>query len=136
MLKLGDSYFRLLEVKPFRTKVATALVVFTIGDVIAQFYEQNVDKAIMIRYNELKWDYMRTLHIASFGAGVTSWLHIWWGFLDKIVEKHVVSAVNHHYTNALSNVAIDQLIGSPVFNIFFFSSQSLLQVCSITMIQF
>ena len=49
-----------------------------------------------------------------------------WGYLDKTIERYI-SDKTHHYSNAFMKVFLDQLIGSPLFNIIFFSSQHLLQ---------
>jgi protein Mpv17 len=135
-MKILSRYFQLLDSKPYRTKIATALIIFSVGDVSAQYYEH--DCAVTKRCSSsvsvsgctdipFEWDERRTLGIATFGVGVTSWLHVWWGFLERAVEKQIVSAVSHRFVNAAVKVSIDQLIGSPLFNVFFFSSQSLLQ---------
>lgn len=130
-MRLINKYFQLLEIRPFRTKVATAVVIFAVGDVSAQYFEHYSALKVERKYNcsigPFAWDCLRTLRIVTFGVGVTSWLHVWWGFLERTVEKHVISAVSHRYKNAFVKVFLDQLIGSPLFNVFFFSSQSILQ---------
>jgi len=130
-MKLLSKYFQLLESKPYRTKIATAFVIFSVGDVSAQYYEHNSGRGLVngkiLTTLPFEWDEYRTLRIVTFGVGVTSWLHVWWGFLEKSIEKHIISAGTHRYGNAFVKVAIDQLVGSPLFNAFFFSSQSLLQ---------
>lgn len=61
-----------------------------------------------------------------FGGVVTCWLHVWWNFLERAVEKHI-RAATHHYANALTKVFFDQSLGAPLFNVMFFSSQQLMQ---------
>lgn len=95
--------------------------------VIAQVYENashNNFKGNI--FKEFAWDPSRTLRITVFGGIVTVWLHGWWNYLERVVEKRI-SAKTHHYSNALTKVFLDQAIGAPIFNILFFTSQQVMQ---------
>lgn len=95
--------------------------------VIAQVYENAVHHKF--KENPLvnfAWDPIRTMRITVFGGIVTFWLHGWWNFLEKVVEKRI-SAKTHHYSNALTKVFLDQSLGAPIFNTLFFTSQQLMQ---------
>mmetsp|Transcript_14832 Transcript_14832/g.16782 ORF Transcript_14832/g.16782 Transcript_14832/m.16782 type:complete len:155 (-) Transcript_14832:627-1091(-) len=142
-------YIALLEKSPIKTKAASAVVLFSISDIIAQAYEyaeKDQTWSVQRNYFEDKpsgtkvrltsgsnfdlvsgfyndYSPRRTLRIAAFGCAITVWLHGWWGFLETFVEKRVISASLSHYKNAAVKVFFDQSIGAPIYNIGFFGSQ-------------
>jgi hypothetical protein len=126
-MNLLQRYFALLERRPLPTKIASALVIFSTSDVIAQVYENAEHHKFKGNpLQEFTWEPTRTMRITVFGGIVTVWLHGWWNLLERVIEKRI-SSKTHHYANALTKVFFDQALGAPVFNTLFFTSQQLMQ---------
>ena len=98
-------YFTLLEKRPIKTKAASAVVLFSISDIIAQAYEYAENEKLLIGAGQSNSfeenqtgtkvalppgstfelfsgfcnDYSpkRTLRIAAFGCAITVWLVCW-----------------------------------------------------------
>lgn len=133
-MKLLAKYFSVLHRHPFRTKVISSICIFSFADFMTQIYEFNTKK--LKSASHFSWDYARTGRMTIFGGLITSWIHVWWGYLDRTVEKYISEQTNH-YANTFTKVFLDQIIGSPLFNIAFFSSQHILQgkPCDQTLIE-
>ena len=141
-------YFDVLEKKPLLVKVISAIAIFSVADIAAQVYEQvtecskqnnspiqPMEESCSVRIPfppevNLSWDVQRTGRMAAFGGIVNIWIHGWWGLLERQLER-VISSKAKRYQNAAVKVLIDQSIGSPVFNVIFFSSQKAMEGCDL-----
>ncbi|KAL9648565.1 hypothetical protein ABK040_012224 [Willaertia magna] len=114
---IGSWYFHQLQHRPIVTKSVSAALLVGAGDLLTQTIQHE-------RHHELKFDFERTLKMASFGlfmVGPT--LHLWYKFLDKYIAKKYPSGYiptkKEKILNATRQMAVDQLGFSP-FSLFQF----------------
>lgn len=114
--RIWQSYSRCMEAHPLKTKLAIASGVFSSGDYAAQKYEAKEEDI----------DYKRVLRQTVFGVGITCWLHLWWGILERKAEK-IISAKVTRAGNTAIKVATDQTFGAGVFNAAYFFSLPIME---------
>lgn len=121
-LSLWRFYGRSLEKQPLLTKAFMASFIFFASDSATQYLlpsennltPSNVDDDTVGDDVEWRWDPSRALSGAGFGVVATTWLHYWWGFLETTLGR-AIPAQRYRLANTLTKVAIDQLLGAPVY---------------------
>jgi len=105
MSAIWAQYNKLLAAQPLFTKACTSLTGFTLGDILAQKFVNDDNKA---------YDVMRTVRLGSFGFLVHGTLgHYFYGMLDAKMPGTAPATV-------VKKVAIDQLLTNPIFGLIFF----------------
>lgn len=104
-----DGYTRSLSARPLATKATMAAFIFFCSDSATQYLMRDSSDD-----GKFVWDPSRALSGSAFGIVATTWMHGWWGFLEKFVGARVPVA-NYRLANALTKVAIDQCVGAPLY---------------------
>ncbi|KAE8316757.1 hypothetical protein BDV39DRAFT_165833 [Aspergillus sergii] len=131
--KLGRSYSRIQERRPYATQFWSSIVVYLCGDLSAQLLFPSDNKSVKDTARENPesedndaatsgggYDPWRTLRHLTVGAGSSIPSYNWFMFL------------HHHFNFAskflsiLTKVCVQQAVFTPVFNTYFFSVHSLL----------
>ena len=103
-----EAYSDALYRRPLVVKASMAATIFAGSDVALQSYTSE---------DEVDWS--RAARGSAFGAGITAWLHVWWGFLETAVEARVPAA-RYRLANTLCKVAADQSFGASVYTFCYF----------------
>ncbi|KAL4779634.1 hypothetical protein BJX76DRAFT_340247 [Aspergillus varians] len=142
--RLGRSYSRLQERKPYTTQVCSSIVIYLCGDLSAQFFfpdnssrtaqqttdsesgqGSNGDGAVEEGGGGGGYDPWRTMRHLTVGIGSSIPSYNWFNFL------------HHHFNftskflSILTKVIVQQAVFTPVFNTYFFSVHSLLSGASV-----
>mmetsp|Transcript_11286 Transcript_11286/g.10920 ORF Transcript_11286/g.10920 Transcript_11286/m.10920 type:complete len:298 (-) Transcript_11286:2306-3199(-) len=106
---LLDSYGKLLEISPIKTKIVTSAIIGALGDSIIQMYESTKTKK---RFN------FRRLVVFSTVTGlyIAPFLHVWLDYLNVLPFLSKLG----NFQKAFSMLLIDQTIGAIAINIGFF----------------
>ncbi|KAF7597525.1 hypothetical protein BBP40_000003 [Aspergillus hancockii] len=134
--KLGRSYSRLQERRPYATQFWSSIVVYLCGDLSAQLLFPSDNKPVKDTAREASktgseddnaetsggggYDPMRTLRHLTVGAGSSIPSYSWFMFL----HNHFNFASK--FLSILTKVVVQQAVFTPVFNTYFFSVHSLL----------
>lgn len=138
--KLWAHYCEALQHRPLLTKASMASVIFFTSDSITQYIlrvrddeteEESVDQNDNDERNEsiFRWDGGRAVSAACFGVASTSFLHAWWGFLERVVGARI-SPVTHRITNTAVKVLLQQTIGAPFYIYSYFVITNFVHYCS------
>ncbi|KLP00665.1 Uncharacterized protein Y057_11223 [Fusarium fujikuroi] len=107
------AYARAQNKSPYKTQVATAVVIYIAGDLSAQYVSGN------------EYDPVRTLRNAVIGCVAAIPNYKWFMFLSH----------NFNYSSRLlslaTKVTVGQVVFTPIFNTYFFGAQALLSGCDI-----
>ncbi|GMI60625.1 hypothetical protein ScalyP_jg8183 [Parmales sp. scaly parma] len=128
------AYQHALQKNPYQVKVASAVVIFSIGDLLAQLYPQFVkqkENHEKITPSLYTIDAKRTLVTVSYGVFLTTSVHHWWQFLEPRVNR-LVDPVKSKLSNAFVKVALDQSVGAQFVNMGFFAIQGAMGSGSVT----
>ncbi|KAG7365205.1 Mpv17 / PMP22 family protein [Nitzschia inconspicua] len=106
--RLWERYTLALVARPLFVKGSTASFIFFVSDSITQQLSTSRDN------HQNTYDLARAGSGAVFGVVATGWLHYWWNFLEVAVGKRI-PVVTHRFTNTVTKVAIDQLVGAPIY---------------------
>lgn len=123
--RLWTSYTEQLKNNPLTTKGTTAAMIFLVSDVGTQYishkaqFHENINsdprkKSSSQNGGTFVVDFQRAFSGAAFGIFGTSWIHYWWGFLEKAVEIRLPVA-RYKLQNTLVKVALDQALAAPVY---------------------
>ncbi|KAL5597260.1 hypothetical protein FOBRF1_011053 [Fusarium oxysporum] len=108
-----QAYARAQNKSPYKTQVATAVVIYIAGDLSAQYVSGN------------EYDPVRTLRNAVIGCVAAIPNYKWFMFLSH----------NFNYSSRLlslaTKVTVGQVVFTPIFNTYFFGAQALLSGCDI-----
>ncbi|KAF5230975.1 hypothetical protein FANTH_13589 [Fusarium anthophilum] len=108
-----QAYARAQNKNPYKTQVATAVVIYIAGDLSAQYVSGN------------EYDPVRTLRNAVIGCVAAIPNYKWFMFLSH----------NFNYSSRLlslaTKVTVGQVVFTPIFNTYFFGAQALLSGCDI-----
>ena len=77
VVQLWNSYTNSLQTNPLRTKMTAAALIFFTSDSVTQHMMDP----------EEPWDFSRASSGAVFGAVATCYLHVWWNFLERSLER-------------------------------------------------
>jgi hypothetical protein len=150
MSRLLSKYLNILAIHPYKTKVATGIVVFSLGDSICQLGEQlnwvaikaslppplggddngtkegggSFSRAVIIP-DHFEFDPQRTLSIAAFAIAGNTFMHFWWQVLEVRANK-IFDPVSSRFKNAAFKMVVDQALGAPVYNGLFFAIQGVI----------
>lgn len=119
-------YCNALEKRPLLTKASMASVIFFVSDSVTQFllhegYNDTTDDDDDDSNNNdtlsFQWDAARAVSAANFGVLSTTFLHYWWGFLEKAVGAVLVPGVStkSRMANTAAKVLIHQSMGAPFY---------------------
>lgn len=103
-----NGYASALNSRPLMTKTAAATLIFFTSDTVTQYLTSEGDTAAF------SFNPSRAASGAAFGVVATSWLHYWWGFLERVVEARLPVA-RYRLGNTLTKVFLDQAIGAPLY---------------------
>ncbi|KAJ1468782.1 hypothetical protein T484DRAFT_1920083 [Baffinella frigidus] len=116
-----SAYLGLLHAHPLGTKVVTAAVLSTAGDVIAQQLtcrreQRKLPAVLRGKLTRSKWDLKRTMMFAAFGGFYTGAVqHVWFGLLNSPAVAQLLPAFGTSgVSQALARVLINQLIVTPL----------------------
>ena len=109
-----------LEARPLRVKIASAVVIFSTGDLGTQ---------CLVERRSI--DLTRTARMAAFGGLVTAWVHCWWNVLEPLAAS-VFHPQTRRLRNTVLKVACDQTFGAGSFNVIFFTQTALMEGCGIS----
>ncbi|KAE8391057.1 hypothetical protein BDV23DRAFT_154003 [Aspergillus alliaceus] len=137
--KLGRSYSRIQERRPYATQFWSSIVVYLCGDLSAQLMFPSDSKSIKETVQENSepggednaattsggYDPWRTLRHLTVGAGSSIPSYNWFMFL----HNHFNFASK--FLSILTKVVVQQALFTPVFNTYFFSVHSLLSGATI-----
>jgi protein Mpv17 len=101
------TYCTALEKQPLLTKASMASVIFFSSDSVTQYLLRKDE-------NAFEWDTMRAMSAGNFGVVGTTFLHFWWGFLEKLVGARIPLA-QHRIANTAAKVIIHQSMGAPFY---------------------
>lgn len=105
-----EAYTTVLSIRPLATKASIAAVVFFTGDSAAQYLTRQDDDD-----NDcFTLDLQRALSGSVFGIVAATFLHHWWGFLERSVGARLPIST-HRLSNALTKVVIDQSVAAPFY---------------------
>ncbi|KAI9931944.1 hypothetical protein ASPWEDRAFT_40244 [Aspergillus wentii DTO 134E9] len=135
--RLGRSYTRIQERRPYATQVVSSIVIYLCGDLSAQFLfpsessspareakdgdgeregvEGQEGQSILGGY-----DPWRTMRHLAVGVGSSIPTFKWFMFLHRNFNY------SSKFLSILTKVTVQQIVFTPVFNTYFFSLQSLL----------
>jgi hypothetical protein len=106
---LLDSYGKLLETSPIKTKIVTSAIIGALGDSIIQIYESTKTKK--------KFNFRRLVVFSTVtGLYIAPFLHVWLDYLNVLPFLSKLGNVQ----KAFSMLLIDQTIGAIAINIGFF----------------
>jgi protein Mpv17 len=106
LLKLAwHKYLNALSRRPLRTKAMASAIIFFSSDSAAQYIMTEKETGCH------RWDIPRAASGAAFGVVATGFLHIWWGFLEALVEARLPVA-RYRLANTMTKVMVDQSLGA------------------------
>lgn len=109
LLKLAwHKYLNALSRRPLRTKALASAIIFFSSDSAAQYIMTEKETGCH------RWDIPRAASGAAFGVVATGFLHIWWGFLEALVEARLPVA-RYRLANTMTKVMVDQSLGAPFY---------------------
>ena len=120
-IRLWNSYSEALRKRPLSTKCGAASIIFFTSDSATQ-YITNLD-------DEFTYNLTRAMSGAAFGVFATSYLHFWWGALERVLERMLPSAQNR-ISNTFFKVVIDQGAGAPFYVYTYYLITNFLQMVS------
>ncbi|KAI9370813.1 hypothetical protein BJX61DRAFT_68003 [Aspergillus egyptiacus] len=142
--RLGRSYSRYQERRPYVTQVCSSIVVYLCGDLSAQWLfsesssrtaqksvsaepgQTGADNAVAsVEGGGGGYDPWRTLRHLAVGAGSSIPSYNWFMFLHNNFN------FTSKFLSILTKVVVQQSVFTPVFNTYFFSVQSLLSGASL-----
>lgn len=110
--KAWAAYSSALERRPLIIKASMASVIFFSSDSVTQYLlrtrnHSNGD-------DTFQWDAVRALSAGNFGVMATTFLHFWWGFLERVVGARIPVA-QYRLANTAAKVLIHQSMGAPFY---------------------
>ncbi|KAE8375183.1 hypothetical protein BDV26DRAFT_268410 [Aspergillus bertholletiae] len=137
--KLGRSYSRIQERRPYATQFWSSIVVYLCGDLSAQLLFPSDSKSVKATAQENPESPSNTESedgdAATFGGGYDPWRtlrHLTVGAGSSIPSYSWFMFLHHNFNFAskflsiLTKVCVQQAVFTPVFNTYFFSVHSLL----------
>ncbi|KAL2844208.1 hypothetical protein BJX68DRAFT_149813 [Aspergillus pseudodeflectus] len=137
--RLGRSYSRFQERRPYTTQVCSSIVIYLCGDLSAQFLfpeksssaqqkslasgEKGQEDAVVEERGE--YDPWRTMRHLTVGIGSSIPSYNWFMFLHNNFN------FTSKFLSILTKVVVQQAVFTPVFNTYFFSVHSLLSGASL-----
>lgn len=117
---LLDSYGKLLEKSPIKTKIVTSAIIGALGDSIIQIYESTKTKK--------KFDFRRLVVFSTVtGLYIAPFLHVWLDYLNVLPFLSKLGNIQ----KALSMLLIDQTIGAVAINVGFFFAFEVVSMTSL-----
>ncbi|KAI9040839.1 Mpv17/PMP22 family protein [Aspergillus affinis] len=138
--RLGRSYSRVQERRPYATQLWSSVIVYLCGDLSAQFLfpsqntsvqnkdsqgSQSAEKDGDAATSQGSYDPWRTLRHLVVGSGSSIPSYTWFMFL------HHNFNFASKFLSILTKVVVQQAVFTPVFNTYFFSVHSLLSGASL-----
>ncbi|KAL4914944.1 hypothetical protein BDW62DRAFT_189615 [Aspergillus aurantiobrunneus] len=139
--RLGRSYSRFQERRPYTTQLCSSLVIYLCGDLSAQFFfpPENSSSAVQKSTDSGKessngaaveeggagYDPWRTMRHLTVGIGSSIPSYSWFMFLHNNFN------FPSKFLSILTKVVVQQIVFTPVFNTYFFSVHSLLSGASL-----
>ncbi|KAL2869345.1 Mpv17/PMP22 family protein [Aspergillus lucknowensis] len=132
--RLGRSYSRFQERRPYTTQLCSSIVIYLFGDLSAQLLfpekhqkrvessQKDGDNAVV---EEGGYDPWRTMRHLTVGIGSSIPSYNWFMFLHNNFN------FASKFLSILSKVVVQQAVFTPVFNTYFFSVHSLLSGASL-----
>lgn len=102
--RVWTAYTNALEKRPLTTKVTAASLIFFTSDTATQ----------KLMDPEADWDLARASSGAVFGVIATTYLHFWWGFLERSIGS-LVPVARSRLLNTAIKVFVDQSAGAPLY---------------------
>lgn len=131
---LWDTYCRSLLHRPLRTKVmGTALIFFT-SDCITQriLPISNNNSEGMMSTQQQSYDVTRSISAATFGIISTTWMHYWWGYLERTINRRIPNQ-KYKLFNTIMKVGIDQCFSAPLYLFTYYTITNSIQNISTSM---
>ncbi|KAI0542956.1 hypothetical protein GGR58DRAFT_450145 [Xylaria digitata] len=134
LTRAGEAYARAQRARPWATQVASALVVYLCADFGAQWIssggQDKADDSVKGKENSVgendgaekrrKHDWARTARSLAIGGSAAIPGYIWFTFLSR----------SFNYSSRVLSigvkVAVNQVLFTPLFNVYFFGAQALL----------
>jgi hypothetical protein len=117
---LLDSYGKLLEKSPIKTKIVTSAIIGALGDSIIQIYESTKKKK--------NFDFRRLVVFSTVtGLYIAPFLHVWLDYLNVLPFLSKLGNIQ----KALSMLLIDQTIGAVAINVGFFFAFEAVSITSL-----
>jgi protein Mpv17 len=120
--KLWVAYCTALERRPLLTKASMASVIFFTSDSVTQYLLKD-DTASHEEANSstsaspdqiFEWDAARAVSAGCFGVVSTTFLHFWWGFLERTVAARI-PVTTHRLANTAVKVLWHQSMAAPFY---------------------
>jgi len=142
--KAWSGYMKSLKKHPLLTKGSTATLIFFFSDLGTQYisYDYTYRRAFLAQQRILSenpedeeisateslfaFDFHRAMNGAVFGLVGTTYLHYFWGFLEKAVELRI-PAKRYRLPNTLTKVFIDQVFSAPLYIYVYYFITSILK---------
>lgn len=103
------AYSEALYQNPLTTKASMAAVIFYASDSATQYIMRNPEEDFLAQYQ-----ITRALSGSAFGILATGYLHVWWGFLEKVVAARL-PVKQYRLSNTITKVVIDQALAAPIY---------------------
>ncbi|KAL2823131.1 putative MFS multidrug transporter [Aspergillus granulosus] len=124
--RLGRSYSRFQERRPYTTQVCSSIVIYLCGDLSAQYlFPEQPSRAQQRSADGGSYDPWRTMRHLTVGIGSSIPSYNWFMFLHNNFN------FTSKFLSILTKVAVQQAVFTPVFNTYFFSVHSLLSGASL-----
>ncbi|KAL4909638.1 hypothetical protein BDW74DRAFT_143443 [Aspergillus multicolor] len=134
--RMGRSYSRFQEKRPYTTQICSSIVIYLCGDLSAQFFfppeapaqkstgsgRESSEDAVQETGGYDPW---RTLRHLTVGIGSSIPSYNWFMFLHNNFN------FTSKFLSILTKVVVQQAVFTPVFNTYFFSVHSLLSGASL-----
>jgi len=130
--RIWKSYNRALEKSPLLVKCSLAAIIFFSSDLATQAIlhdktkGKKSDSKDVNGKTKITFDLERAFSGLAFGVVGTTYLHFWWGFLEKMVEARVPAA-RYRFANTVTKVVIDQISACPLYLYSYFFITAFLQ---------
>jgi len=102
-----------------------AALIFLVSDSATQYimhrhyhhhHKENHDDKEDTTDSAFHWHASRAVSGSLFGVVATTWLHYWWGLLERVVgSPRFFPLTTYRFTNTMVKVVVDQAIGAPLY---------------------
>ena len=133
-LQAYQAYEQVLLANPITTKAATSATVYTIGDIVAQFTEQqqqqpqsadnddNISSFVEIDTGRV----VRSLVAGGIGHGPLS--HVWYHLSEQFFNLVGLTSAEAGWWSVIPKIAIDQIVWGTIWNSLYLSSVGIMQL--------
>ncbi|RDW89961.1 Mpv17/PMP22 family protein [Aspergillus mulundensis] len=134
--RMGRSYSRFQEKRPYTTQICSSIVIYLCGDLSAQFFfppeapaqkvaEPGREDSGEVAEEKGGYDPWRTMRHLTVGIGSSIPSYNWFMFLHNNFN------FTSKFLSIVTKVVVQQAVFTPVFNTYFFSVHSLLSGASL-----